>query len=179
MPKRKILLGLTGSIACYVSADLVNRLVEKGYEVTCVMTEEATRFVRPLTFEVLSGHAVLTDMFASPQRGGPLHTEVAQTSDLVLIAPATANVIAKLASGIADDLLTCSVLATRAKILICPAMNENMYQHPVTQENIAKLRKLGYRFLGPVKGHLTCKIEGIGHFAPVDAIVREVGKLLG
>ena len=178
MRRRKILLGLTGSIACYVSADLVNRLVEKGFDVTCAMTKEAAHFVQPLTFEVLSGHPVLVDMFASPQGEGPLHTTVAQTSDLVLIAPCTANVIAKLAAGIADDVLTCAVLATRAKILICPAMNENMYQHPVTQENIEKLKKLGYRFLGPVKGHLTCKIEGIGHFAPVEAIVREVGKLL-
>ena len=178
MRKRKILLGLTGSIACYVSADLVNRLVEKGYEVHCVMTREATHFVQPLTFEVLSGHPVLIDMFASPQGTGPLHTTLAQTSELILIAPATANVIGKLAGGLADDILTCSVLASRSKVLICPAMNENMYTHPTTQENIAKLKKLGVRFLGPIQGHLTCKIEGIGHFATVDAIVREVGGLL-
>lgn len=177
MRKQKILLGLTGSIACYVSADLVNRLVEKGHDVTCVMTKEATHFVQPLTFEVLSGRPVYIDMFASLQEK-PLHTALAQTSDLVLIAPCTANVLAKLAGGIADDILTCSVLATRAKVLICPAMNENMYQHPITQENIAKLKKLGHRFLGPIKGHLTCKIEGVGHFATVDSIVREVNALL-
>ena len=177
MRQRGILLGLTGSIACYVSADLVNRLIEKGYDVTCVMTKEATQFVQPLTFEVLSGHPVYLDMFASPQEK-PLHTTLAQGVDLVLIAPATANVIGKLASGIADDILTCSVLATKAKILICPAMNENMYNHPVTQENITKLKKLGYRFLGPIQGHLTCKLEGIGHFSTVDSIVREVGALL-
>ncbi len=177
MRKKKILLGLTGSIACYVSADLVNRLVEKGYDVTCVMTKEATHFVQPLTFEVLSGHPVSIDMFASPQER-PLHTTLAQTSDLVLIAPATANILAKLATGIADDILTCSVLATRAKVLICPAMNEAMYNHPVTQENIARLKKLGYRFLGPIRGHLTCKIEGVGHFATVDSIVREASALL-
>ncbi len=177
MPRKKILLGLTGSIACYVSADLVNRLVEKGHEVTCVMTREATHFVQPLTFEVLSGHPVAIDMFASPQET-PIHTTLAQTSDLILIAPCTANVIGKLAAGIADDILTCSVLATKAKVLICPAMNENMYNHPITQDNIAKLKKLGYRFLGPIRGHLTCKIEGVGHFAPVDAIVREVEALL-
>ena len=177
MRQRKILLGLTGSIACYVSADLVNRLVEKGYDVTCVMTKEATHFVQPLTFEVLSGHPVHIDMFASPQKT-PLHTTLAQTADLVLIAPATANVFAKLAVGIADDILTCSVLATKSKVLLCPAMNENMYNHPVTQENIGKLKKLGYHFLGPIQGHLTCKIEGVGHFATVDAIVREVHTLL-
>ena len=177
MRQRKILLGLTGSIACYVSADLVNRLVEKGYDVTCVMTKEATHFVQPLTFEVLSGHPVHIDMFASPQKT-PLHTTLAQTADLVLIAPATANVLAKLAVGIADDILTCSVLATKSKVLLCPAMNENMYNHPVTQENIGKLKKLGYHFLGPIQGHLTCKIEGVGHFATVDAIVREVHTLL-
>ena len=177
MRKRKILLGLTGSIACYVSADLVNRLVEKSYDVTCVMTKEATHFVQPLTFEVLSGHPVYTDMFASPQKT-PLHTTLAQTADLVLIAPATANVLAKLASGIADDILTCSVLATKAKVLLCPAMNETMYNHPLTQENIGKLKKLGCRFLGPIQGHLTCKIEGVGHFATVDSIVREVHTLL-
>ena len=177
MRKKKILLGLTGSIACYVSADLVNRLVEKGYDVTCVMTKEATHFVQPLTFEVLSGHPVSIDTFASPQER-TLHTTLAQTSDLVLIAPATANILAKLATGIADDILTCSVLATRAKVLICPAMNEAMYNHPVTQENIARLKKLGYRFLGPIRGHLTCKIEGVGHFATVDSIVREASALL-
>ena len=177
MPKKRILLGLTGSIACYVSADLVNRLVEKGYDVTCVMTKEATHFVQPLTFEVLSGHPVYIDMFASLQEK-PLHTTLAQAADLILIAPATANVLAKLAVGIADDILTCSVLATKTKVLLCPAMNENMYNRPVTQDNIGKLKKLGYRFLGPIQGHLTCKIEGIGHFATVDSIVREVRTLL-
>ena len=177
MRHKKILLGLTGSIACYVSADLVNPLVEQGHDVTCVMTKEATHFVQPLTFEVLSGHPVYADMFASPQES-PRHTTLAQVVDLVLIAPATANVLAKLAVGISDDILTCSVLATKAKVLLCPAMNENMYNHPVTQDNIGKLKKLGYRFLGPIKGHLTCKIEGIGHFATVDSIVREVNTLL-
>ena len=142
------------------------------------MTREATRFVQPLTFEVLSGRPVLTDMFTSPQGAGPLHTSLAQQADLILIAPATANIIGKLAGGLADDILTCSVLATRAKVLLCPAMNENMYQHPMTQENIAKLKKLGYHFLGPIRGHLTCKIEGIGHFATVETIVQKVSVLL-
>ena len=159
-----------------MACDLVNRLVEARYQVRCVMTKEAQEFVRPLTFEVLSGHEVYTDLFGGRQAEGPLHTSLAQWADLVLISPCSANIIGKLAHGIYDDLLSCIVSATEAKVVLCPAMSEVMYKHPVVQANIASLKKLGYRFIGPVKGHLTCKIEGVGHIAGTEEMMTAVRK---
>ena len=161
-----------------MACDLVNRFVEEKYQVRCVMTREAQEFVRPLSFEVLSGHEVYTDLFSSGQVEGPLHTFLAQWADLVLISPCSANVIGKLAHGIYDDLLTCIVSATQSKVMVCPAMSEGMYQKPVVQGNIATLKKWGVHFLGPVKGHLTCKIEGIGHIAETEEIVSAVKRLV-
>ena len=175
---RKILLGVTGSIAAYMACDLVNRLVESHAEVRCVMTREAQEFIRPLSLEVLSGHPVYTDLFASGQTQGPLHTTLAQWADLVLVAPCSANLIGKLAHGIFDDLLTCIVSATEAKVVICPAMSEGMYKRPVVQANLAALKRWGVHCVGPVKGHLACKIEGIGHLASSEEIVTVVKKLL-
>ena len=172
MAHQKILLGMTGSIACYMSCDLVNRLREKGHELTCVMTKEAQEFVRPLTFEVLSGNPVYTDLFGGNQTRGPLHTTLAQWADLVLVSPCSANLIGKLAHGIYDDLLTCIVSATQAKVILCPAMSDVMYQQPIVRANIASLKKLGHRFVGPVKGHLTCNIEGLGHITTTDEILK-------
>lgn len=178
MARRKILLGMTGSIACYMSCDLVNRLKESRYEVRCVMTREAQEFVRPLTVEVLSGHRVYTELFGEGQVAGPVHTELAQWADLVLISPCSANLIGKLAHGIYDDLLSCILSATRAKVVLCPAMSDVMYRQPVVQANLSALKKLGVRFVGPVKGHLTCNIEGLGHIATAEMIVSAVKKLL-
>lgn len=175
--QKKILLGLTGSIACYMACDLVNRLVERRYEVRCVMTKEAQEFVRPLTFEVLSGQTVYTDLFQQGQTQGPLHTALAEWADVVVLSPCSANLIGKLAHGIYDDLLTCIVSATRAKVLICPAMSEVMYRQPAVQANIASLKKLGYHFLGPIQGHLTCKVEGVGHIATAEDILAAVQRL--
>ncbi|MBI4436736.1 MAG: hypothetical protein HY590_04935 [Candidatus Omnitrophica bacterium] len=178
MAKPKILLGVTGSIACYMACDLVNRLVEEKLQVRCVMTQEAQEFVRPLSFEVLSGHEVYTDLFRSGQVEGPLHTVLAQWADLILISPCSANVIGKLAHGIYDDLLTCIVSATEAKVVLCPAMSEVMYQKPIVQANIASLKKWGCHFVGPIKGHLTCKIEGVGHITKTEEIVAAVKRLI-
>ena len=178
LAKSKILLGVTGSIACYMACDLVNRLAEEEYQIRCVMTHEAQEFVRPLSFEVLSGHAVYTGLFSSGQVEGPLHTVLAQWADLVLISPCSANMIGKLAHGMYDDLLTCIVSATQAKVMICPAMSEVMYQKPAVQGNIATLKKWGVHFLGPVKGHLTCKMEGVGHIAETGEIVAAVKRLV-
>ena len=178
MARRRVLLGLTGSIACYMACDLVNRLTENRYEVRCVMTEEAQKFVRPLTFEVLSRQKVYTDLFEGDQTLGPLHTMLAQWANLVLVSPCSANLIGKLAHGIYDDLLTCIISAARAKIVLCPAMSDVMYQQPAVQANIASLKKIGHHFVGPVKGHLTCNIEGLGHIATTEEIVAAVKRLL-
>lgn len=161
-----------------MACDLVNRLTEDGCEVCCVMTQESQEFVRPLTFEVLSGHKVYTDLFEEGQTSGPLHTHLAQWADLVLVSPCSANLIGKLSHGIYDDLLTCILSATRAKVILCPAMSDVMYQQPVVQANILSLKKQGYHFVGPVKGHLTCKIEGLGHIATTQDVIAAVRRLI-
>ncbi len=173
-----VILGVTGSIAAYKACEIVSALRKDGIAVDCVMTKEALEFVTPLTFQTLSGSKVTTDMFETPDEWNPLHTSLAGKAGLVLIAPATANVIGKLAAGICDDILTCVVFATKAPVLIAPAMNVHMYKHKVVQENIAKLKSIGYKFIGPVKGHLACGCDDIGHIAPVKDIVAEAKRLL-
>lgn len=175
--KRSIMLGVTGSIAAYRACDIINMLKKGSFDVTVLLTKEGREFITPLTLQTLSGNKVITDMFEAPSEWEPLHTSLAEKASLVLIAPATANVIGKLANGICDDILTCVVFATKAPILIAPAMNHEMYKHRVVQGNIAKLKSLGYKFIGPIKGHLACGHEGIGHLAePID-IVKEVKRL--
>ncbi len=170
--KKEVILGVTGSIAAYKAADVINRLKQRKINVTVVMTKEAEEFITPLTLQTLSANKVIRGLFALAQNLSPLHVSLAQKCDLVLIAPATANIIAKLAAGIADDALTALVLSTHAPIMLCCAMNENMFKHKITQENITRLKKLGYRFVGPKKGHLVCGGEGMGHLADVDEIVK-------
>ena len=172
----EILLGVTGSIGAYKAADLVRRLRAQDCTVTCVMTKEAREFLAPLTLEVLSERPVYTDLFAGPAPH-VVHTMLAEQAHAVLIAPATANIVGKLAHGIADDLLTCILLATKAPVLIAPAMNVHMYHHPVVQDNIRTLRRVGYRFVGPAVGSLACGYEAIGHLAEVDDIVQAVLRL--
>ncbi|MFH1857735.1 MAG: flavoprotein [Candidatus Omnitrophota bacterium] len=178
MAKGKIVLGMTGSIACYRTCDLVRRLRESRYEARCIMTQEAQEFVRPLLFEVLSGHKVYTDLFEAGQVEGPAHALLAQWADLVLVAPCSANLIGKLAHGIYDDLLTCVVSATQAKVVLCPAMNEVMYRQPAVQANIRLLKKWGHQFVGPIKGPLACHVEGIGHIASSEEIIAAVKRVL-
>lgn len=175
---KQIVLGVTGSIAAYKACEIINRLRERKANVTVVMTKEAEEFITPLTLQTLSGNKVIRDLFALPENMEPLHVSLAKASDLVLIVPATANIIAKLACGIADDALSCLCLSTRAPIVICAAMNEAMFKHKITQDNIARLRKTGYRFIGPRKGHLVCGGEGVGHLAGVSEIVQQALKLL-
>jgi len=177
MNGKEIVLGVTGSIGAYKAADLVRRLKERGYGVTCVLTKEAEHFIAPLTLQALSERQVHDDLFAR-EVFPVIHTTLADRANLLLIAPATANVIGKLANGLADDLLTCIALATRAQILIAPAMNVHMYQHPTVQANVVRLKKLGYRFVGPDVGQLACGYEAIGHLADVDEIVQTVVQLL-
>jgi phosphopantothenoylcysteine decarboxylase/phosphopantothenate--cysteine ligase len=178
MKKKELILGVTGSIAAYKACEIINRLRERQINVSVVMTKEAEEFITPLTLKTLSANKVIRDLFSLPDNVDPLHVSLAQRCDLVLIAPATANIVAKLAAGIADDALTALVLSTRAPIVLCCAMNEEMFRHKITQQNLARLKGLGYRFVGPKKGHLICGGQGIGHLASVEDIVREVVKIL-
>ena len=176
--RKTIIVGVTASIAAYKACEIVNLLRKDSFDVKVILTKDAMEFVTPLTLQTLSGNKVMTDMFEAPEHWSPVHTSLAQSASLILIAPATANVIGKLANGICDDLLTCVAYASKAPVLIAPAMNENMYKHKIVTENIAKLHKIGYSFVGPVKGHLACGHDAIGHIAPVPEIIKEVKKIL-
>lgn len=176
--KKTIILGVTGSIAAYKACEITSLLKKEGFDVRVVLTKEAKEFVTALTLQTLSQNKVVEDMFEPLEEWDPLHTSLARRADLVLIAPATANVIAKLASGICDDILTCTVFAADRPVVIAPAMNDKMYKHKITQDNIVKLKKIGYRFIGPIKGHLACGCEAMGHIAPPKDIVAEVKRLM-
>ena len=172
---KAIVLGVCGSIAAYKAGDIVRRLQEQGCDVTVVMTREAQRFITPLTLSSLSGKDVYTDMFEG-DAWRMAHIELARSADAVLIAPATANIIAKASHGMADDLLSTFILTTRAPLLIAPAMNDEMYANPQVQENCAKLKKAGVKFIEPIKGKLACGVVGVGHLADVEDIVKAVLK---
>lgn len=169
-----LILGVTGSIAAYKACEIVTSLVKSGVEVVVVMTHSARRFVTPLTFQTLSRNEVVTELFGRQEVHDPHHVSLSDKADLILIAPATANLIGKLASGIADDVLTCMVLASKARVLIAPAMDDRMYGHPVVQGNIEKLKAIGYRFIGPVEGRLSSGRIGVGRMAPIEEIVQAV-----
>jgi phosphopantothenoylcysteine decarboxylase/phosphopantothenate--cysteine ligase len=170
---KTILLGVTGSIAAYKAADLASRLTKAGHDVHVVMTANATEFIAPLTFQTLSRNAVTTGTFDAQESWHPGHIALADRADLLLIAPATANVIAKLANGIADDALSSIALASIAPLLIAPAMNGKMWMHPATRENVARLKSRGAKFIGPEEGLLACGYEGLGRLWNVEEIARE------
>jgi len=176
--KKTIILGVSGSIASYKAADIISGLKKKGCEVFVIMTGEAIKFIAPLTLQTLSGNKVYCDMFEIPEEWDTKHISLAKRADLILIAPATANIIGKLASGICDDMLTCTVFASEAKVLIAPAMNDVMYKQKILQENIKKLKTIGYKFIGPKVGKLACGYEAIGCLADVDDIIKEAEKIL-
>ncbi|MCD4780138.1 MAG: phosphopantothenoylcysteine decarboxylase [Candidatus Omnitrophica bacterium] len=176
---KRIILGVTGSIAAYKSADITRRLLTEKYCVTVVMTVSSEQFITPLTLAALSRDRVYRGMF--DERCHPEfihHVGLAQDADAVLIAPATANIIGKIAAGLADDLLTCLVMATKAPILIAPAMNTVMYENKIYQNNCKKLHDFGFHFIEPIEGQLACRDEGKGHLAPVSEIVKAVNDLL-
>ncbi len=175
---KKIVLGVTGSIAAHKAADLASQLTRAGADVRVVMTADAQRFITPLPFKTLTRHPVVTDLYDENESWQPAHIRLADEADLLLIAPATANVIAKLAHGIADDALTCLALALnpQTKILIAPAMNGKMWLHPATQDNVNRLKARGVEFIGPDEGLLSCGYEGLGRLWPVEAIAEQALK---
>ena len=172
----EIVLGVTGSIGAYKAGDLVRQLRDGGYAVTCVLTQRATKFISPTTLQALSERKAYTDLF-DPESPQVVHTTLADRARVILVAPATANIIGKCANGLADDLLSCILLATRAKILFAPAMNVHMWQHPAVQRNVQTLKRLGVRFVGPDVGKLACGYEAIGHLAETEEIMRALKQL--
>ena len=177
---KNIVLGVTGSIAAHKAADLTSLLTKQGFNVRVVLTADAQKFITPLPFKTLSRNPVITDLYDEEEGWKPTHIRLADEADLLLIAPATANVLAKLTNGHADDALTCIALALnpKAKLLIAPAMNGKMWQHAATQQNVATLKKRGAEFIGPEKGMLSCGYEGLGRLWPVDKIAEQAMALL-
>ena len=176
--KKCVVLGVTGGIAAYKACEILRLLQKRGMDVFVVMTKNATRFVAPLTFETLSGHPVAVDTFERPATWEVEHIALAKRADLFLIAPATANIIAKMACGIADDMLSTTVLATRAPVMIAPAMNTGMWENPATQDNLRTLMARGVRVVAPASGHLACGDSGAGKLEDVEVIVRQAVQVL-
>lgn len=175
-----IVLGVTGSIAAYKAADITSKLSKTGANVNVVMTADAQKFITPLAFKTLSRNPVVTDLYDEEEGWKPTHIRLADEADLLLVAPATANLLAKLAHGIADDALSCIALALnpKAKILIAPAMNGKMWLHPATQSNVLTLKGRGVEFIGPEEGMLSCGYEGIGRLWNVEGIAARALELL-
>ena len=174
LKEKTILLGVTGGIAAYKSASLASRLVKAGAEVRVIMTEHATNFINPITFETLTGHKCITDTFDRNFEFQVEHVSLAKKADVIMVAPATANVIAKLAHGLADDMLTTTILASHASKLIAPAMNTGMYENPVTQDNLALLKKYGMEVIEPAAGHLACGDEGKGKMPEPEILYEHI-----
>jgi len=177
---KNIVLGVTGSIAAYKAAELTSLLTKQGCDVHVVMTADALRFVTAVSFKTLSRHPVVTDLYDEEEGWQPMHIKLADEADLLLIAPATANTIAKLALGLANDALSCVALAlnVQARILVAPAMNGKMWLHPATQQNVATLKARGVGFIGPEKGLLSCGYEGLGRLWPVEQVSERALDLL-
>jgi phosphopantothenoylcysteine synthetase/decarboxylase len=175
---KTIVLGVTGSIAAYKSAELTSLLVKQGHDVFVVMTQDATEFITPLTLQTLSKKPVMTSFYDEKESWRPGHIKLADHADLLLIAPATANVIAELDLGLASHPLAAIALATRAPILVAPAMNGKMWEHPATQDNVGLLRERGVEFIGPEEGMLACGYEGVGRLWKVDDIAFRAEFLL-
>jgi phosphopantothenoylcysteine decarboxylase/phosphopantothenate--cysteine ligase len=173
-----IVLGVTGGIACYKAVELTRLLVKESFRVQVVMTRAAMEFVTPLTFQTLSGRPVASDTFSLTQESEIGHINIADAADLFVIAPATANVIGKIASGIADDLLTTVLMATQAPVLVVPAMNIHMYENPIVQENLRKLRRVGFFIIEPAEGYLACGYEGKGRLPEPENILQEIKRLV-
>jgi phosphopantothenoylcysteine decarboxylase/phosphopantothenate--cysteine ligase len=175
---KNVVLGVTGGIAAYKALDLVSKLRKKDINVDVIMTESATKFVTPLSFQSLSQNQVIVDMFLEPKSWEIQHISLADKADVLAIVPATANVIGKIANGIADDMLTTTVMATKAPVLIAPAMNVNMYENPIVQRNIQILKQYGYHIIEPIEGRLACGYVGKGKLNDIDLIFDYIEMLL-
>ena len=175
---KEILIGVTGGISAYKACELIRLLQKKGYGVTTALTKNAAKFVTPLTFRTLTSRPVAMDMFDDDMQWEPEHIAIAERIDLIAVVPATANFIAKLANGHCDEIISCVITATKAKVLIAPAMNDNMYRHLTVKENLKKLKSFGYKIVEPVKGALACGRVGVGHLAEVQTIAGQIEKLL-
>jgi phosphopantothenoylcysteine decarboxylase/phosphopantothenate--cysteine ligase len=179
LKNKMIVLGVSGGIAAYKAADLASKLAQAGANVRVVMTWEATQLVQPLTFQALTGNPVVTDMFEPAPLSAITHVSLADEADIIVIVPATANIIAKIAAGIADDILTCTVLATKAPIVLSPAMHNNMYVNPVTKENIAKLKARGFTIIPAEHGRLASGSTGYGRLPEITEILGTIQQTLG
>ena len=171
-----IVIGITGGISAYKSCGLVSYLRSEEANVDVIMTKSATEFITPLTLETLSGNKVIIDMFACPDYRDVHHISLASKADLFVIAPATANIIGKVANGIADDMLSTTIMATKAPVVFAPAMNNNMYENKIVQDNIKKLKKYGYKFIEPSVGHLACGTTAKGKLPKTEEIVKYLRK---
>jgi phosphopantothenoylcysteine decarboxylase/phosphopantothenate--cysteine ligase len=175
---RQIIMAVCGGISAYKSAEIVSTLVQSGAAVTVAMTAEAQKFVAPLTFEALSGRPVRSGTFDLVDSSDPQHITLTEQADLMLVAPATANLIAKVACGLSDDLVSLMIAAAACPVIFAPAMNNRMWENPITKQNVAKLRELGYRFIGPESGWLACRNTGPGRMSEPEKIVAEVTQIL-
>jgi phosphopantothenoylcysteine decarboxylase/phosphopantothenate--cysteine ligase len=175
---REVIVAVCGGIAAYKVADLVSKLVQRGAGVTVVMTESATKFVTPLTFQTLSGRMVRTNTWDLPDSSDVQHIDLTEKADLMVVAPATANIIAKAATGICDELVSTMINAAACPVVFCPAMNNLMWTNPITQENVQKLTRLGYRFIGPEEGWLACRNTGLGRMSEAGSILEAVTQIL-
>ena len=175
---KNVVVAISGGIAAYKSAEIVSRLKKSGIGVDCIMTKNATEFIAPLTLETLSGNPVTSDMFDRRAPWEVEHISLAKKADVFVVAPATANVIGKLANGVADDMLTTTAMATTGKILIAPAMNNNMYKSAAVKKNIVTLKERGFFFIGPDSGLLACGDDDVGRMSEPEEIVKKIKELL-
>jgi phosphopantothenoylcysteine synthetase/decarboxylase len=179
LENKNVVLGVCGGIAAYKSCDIVRQLIKFKANVECILTESGSEFITPLTLQTLSKNKVYKNMFDVPDKWSINHISLSQKADIIVIVPATADIIARFACGRANDLLTCTVLASKAHILICPAMNSCMFSHKATQNNIGILQSYGYKFVMPEKGELACGECGNGRLAHVDVIMSVIKGIFG
>lgn len=175
---KKITLGVSGGIASYKAITIANILTKQGVDVQVIMTKNALKFITPLSFETVTHNKIITDMFDELNTEYVGHIHYSQTSDLMIVVPATANIIGKAANGIADDMLSSTIIATNKPVIFAPAMNEYMYKNPIVQNNIDTLKKYGHKFIEPINGYLACGTEGIGKLADTKTIIDFINNIL-
>lgn len=178
LKNKNIVIGITGGIACYKICEIISYLVRDGANIDVIMTKNATEFITPLTIETLSKNKVIIDMFERKEHIEVEHISIARKADVILVAPATANIIGKVANGIADDMLSTTIMATTSKVIFAPAMNNEMYNNKIVQDNIKKLKKYGYEFIDPIEGNLACGYKAIGKLAKKETIIDFLNKII-